>query len=89
MAKSEAPPKPSRTMKRDGNKPAKAARRPADADNDDAAVFADERFARIARDPRFRKMKRDSGKVEIDERFEKMLDSEEFGYVGGQNGRPL
>jgi hypothetical protein len=44
----------------------------------------DARFARLQTDPRFRKPKQKNLKVEIDERFRDVLESEEFGGGGAQ-----
>ncbi|KAI9033302.1 hypothetical protein DFJ74DRAFT_698473 [Hyaloraphidium curvatum] len=52
-----------------------------DPEADVATLASDERFRHILRDPRFKKLKKDRAKVDIDERFSKMLDSEEFGHV--------
>lgn len=69
---------------KDKDKPFRRAK--ADDDADAAVLMSDERFAKIMRDPRFRKPKKDKTKVDIDERFSKMLDNEEFSYVGGLSG---
>lgn len=47
-------------------------------------VPTDARFARLQTDPRFRKPKQKNLKVEIDERFRDVLESEEFGGGGKQ-----
>ncbi|KAK4690010.1 hypothetical protein P7C73_g127, partial [Tremellales sp. Uapishka_1] len=44
----------------------------------------DARFARLQTDPRFRKPKQKNLKVEIDERFRDVLESEEFGGTGSK-----
>jgi hypothetical protein len=43
------------------------------------APAQDARFARLQTDPRFRRPKQKNLKVEIDERFKDVLQSEEFG----------
>jgi hypothetical protein len=48
---------------------------------------ADPRFARLQTDPRFRKPKQKNLKVEIDERFRDVLESEEFGGKGKGKGK--
>jgi hypothetical protein len=48
------------------------------------APTADVRFARLQTDPRFRRPKQKTLKVEIDERFRDVLESEEFGGGGGK-----
>lgn len=45
----------------------------------------DARFARLQTDPRFRRPKQKSLKVEIDDRFKDVLQSEEFG--GSSRGK--
>ncbi|WWC70315.1 uncharacterized protein I206_104265 [Kwoniella pini CBS 10737] len=59
--------------------------------------MSDPRFARLSTDPRFRRPKQNKLKVEIDERFKDVLESEEFGGKGkgkasgrvDKRGRPL
>ncbi|WVQ67813.1 uncharacterized protein L199_006018 [Kwoniella botswanensis] len=59
--------------------------------------MSDPRFARLKTDPRFRRPKQKNLKVEIDERFKDVLESEEFGGKGkgkasgrvDKRGRPL
>lgn len=46
------------------------------------APTSDTRFARLQTDPRFRKPKQKHLKVEIDDRFRDVLESEEFGGKG-------
>jgi len=45
-------------------------------------TMSDSRFARLQTDPRFRRAKQKSLKVEIDDRFKDVLQSEEFGGSG-------
>ena len=47
----------------------------------------DARFARLETDPRFRRPKQKNLKVEIDERFRDVLESEEFGGKGKGKGQ--
>jgi hypothetical protein len=51
------------------------------------APTADPRFARLQTDPRFRRAKQKSLKVEIDDRFRDVLESEEFGGKGKGKGK--
>nr|XP_018263187.1 uncharacterized protein I303_04680 [Kwoniella dejecticola CBS 10117]OBR85345.1 hypothetical protein I303_04680 [Kwoniella dejecticola CBS 10117] len=59
--------------------------------------MSDPRFARLKTDPRFRRPKQNKLKVEIDDRFKDVLESEEFGGKGkgkasgrvDKRGRPL
>jgi len=46
----------------------------------------DSRFARLQTDPRFRRTKQKNLKVEIDDRFKDVLQSEEFGGKGAGKG---
>jgi hypothetical protein len=48
---------------------------------------SDPRFAGVATDPRFRRPKQKNVKVEIDERFRKVLESDEFGGRGIETGK--
>lgn len=53
---------------------------------------SDPRFAGVATDPRFRRPKQKNVKVEIDERFRQVLESDEFGGEGiatGKKGKRL
>jgi hypothetical protein len=53
---------------------------------------SDPRFAGVATDPRFRRPKQKNVKVEIDERFRQVLESDEFGGQGiatGKKGKRL
>jgi len=54
-------------------------------------VMKDKRFKHIARDPRFRRMKRTDRKVKIDKRFQGMFDNKEFKlkYSVDKRGRPI
>jgi hypothetical protein len=45
-------------------------------------IMAEDRFARLKTDPRFRRPKQKQLKVEIDSRFKDVLESEEFGGKG-------
>lgn len=47
----------------------------------------DSRFARLQTDPRFRRPKQKNVKVEIDDRFKDVLQSEEFGGKGKGKGK--
>ena len=47
----------------------------------------DARFARLQTDPRFRRPKQKNVKVEIDDRFKDVLQSEEFGGKGKGKGK--
>ena len=47
----------------------------------------DPRFARLHTDPRFRRPKQKNLKVEIDERFRDVLESEEFGGKSKGKGK--
>lgn len=47
----------------------------------------DTRFARLQTDPRFRRPKQKNVKVEIDDRFKDVLQSEEFGGKGKGKGK--
>jgi hypothetical protein len=47
----------------------------------------DARFARLQTDPRFRRAKQKNLKVEIDDRFKDVLQSEEFGGKGKGTGK--
>ncbi|OCF74789.1 hypothetical protein I204_05171 [Kwoniella mangroviensis CBS 8886] len=49
--------------------------------------MSDPRFARLKTDPRFRRPKQKNLKVEIDERFKDVLESEEFGGKGKGKGK--
>lgn len=58
---------------------------------DDFTIFGsnffmvkDERFKRLNTDPVFKKAKRDSSKIVIDERFSAMLESNEFDNIEGR-----
>ena len=51
------------------------------------APTGDERFARLKTDPRFRRPKQKQLKVEIDDRFKDVLESEEFGGKGTGKGK--
>jgi hypothetical protein len=51
------------------------------------APSSDPRFARLQTDPRFRRPKQKSLKVELDERFRDVLESEEFGGKGKGKGK--
>lgn len=51
------------------------------------ASQADARFARLKTDPRFRRPKQKQLKVELDERFRDVLESEEFGGKGKGKGK--
>lgn len=48
---------------------------------------SDPRFAGVATDPRFRRPKQKNVKVEIDERFRQVLESDEFGGQGISTGK--
>ncbi|WWD17434.1 hypothetical protein CI109_101875 [Kwoniella shandongensis] len=50
-------------------------------------MSTDPRFARLKTDPRFRRPKQKNLKVEIDERFRDVLESEEFGGKGKGKGK--
>jgi hypothetical protein len=47
----------------------------------------DARFARLQTDPRFRRPNKKTTKVEIDDRFKDVLESEEFGGKGKGKGK--
>ncbi|WVW83754.1 hypothetical protein I302_105775 [Kwoniella bestiolae CBS 10118] len=49
--------------------------------------MSDPRFARLKTDPRFRRPKQKNLKVEIDDRFKDVLESEEFGGKGKGKGK--
>lgn len=49
--------------------------------------MADPRFARLTTDPRFRRPKQKQLKVQLDERFKEVLESEEFGGAGKGKGK--
>lgn len=49
--------------------------------------MSDPRFARLQTDPRFRRPKQKALKVELDERFKDVLESEEFGAKGTGKGK--
>ena len=51
------------------------------------AMPTDPRFARLQTDPRFRRPRQKSFKVEIDDRFRDVLEKEEFGGSGKGKGR--
>lgn len=52
-----------------------------------AAKTGDSRFARLQTDPRFRRPKQKNVKVEIDDRFKDVLQSEEFGGKAKGKGK--
>lgn len=54
---------------------------------DMAAKTGDSRFARLQTDPRFRRPKQKNVKVEIDDRFKDVLQSEEFGGKAKGKGK--
>lgn len=49
--------------------------------------MSDPRFASVKTDPRFRRPKQKNLKVEIDERFRDVLESEEFGGKSKGGGK--
>lgn len=51
------------------------------------ASVPEDRFARLKTDPRFRRPKQKQLKVEIDERFKDVLESEEFGGKSKGKGK--
>lgn len=52
-----------------------------------ASKNGDSRFARLQTDPRFRRPTQKTAKVEIDDRFKDVLQSEEFGGKGKGKGK--
>ena len=51
----------------------------------------DERFAALARDPRFRRLRHDQRRVKIDSRFKAMFKDKDFKlkYAVDKRGRPV